>query len=99
MDTNLANYAMRPVPENERHFMNDQVFKFVFGKTARKELTIDLLNTFLADELGSLIRDLSFLPQEESAENVADKEARLDGAFWTTAAASISKFKWSISTT
>ena len=78
MDTNLANYAMRPVPENERHFMNDQVFKFVFGKTARKELTIDLLNTFLADELGSLIRDLSFLPQEESAENVADKEARLD---------------------
>ena len=78
MNTNLANYAMRPVPEKERHFMNDQVFKFVFGKTARKELTIDLLNTFLAHELGSLIRDLSFQPQENSAENVADKEARLD---------------------
>ena len=78
MDTNLANYAMRPVPEKDRRFMNDQVFKFVFGKTARKELTIDLLNTFLADELESIIRDLSFLPQEDSAENVTDKEARLD---------------------
>ena len=26
MDTNLANYAMRPVPEQDRRFMNDQVF-------------------------------------------------------------------------
>ena len=78
MEMGLANYAVRPVPEDERNFMNDQVFKFVFGKEERKDLTIDLLNTFLSNELGSPIRDLNFLPQELSPDNSGDKEARLD---------------------
>ena len=66
------------VPEDERNFMNDQVFKFVFGKEARKDITMDFLNALLQDELESPIRDLQFLPQECSADASDDKEPRLD---------------------
>ena len=66
------------VPENKRNFMNDQVFKFVFGKKQRKAIAIDFINAVLQNEFGSPVKDLEYEEQELSAEKHGGKESRLD---------------------
>lgn len=66
------------VPENQRNFMNDQVFKFVFGKKQRKAIAIDFINAVLQNEFGSPVKDLEYEEQELSAEKHNGKESRLD---------------------
>ena len=46
------------VPENQRNFMNDQVFKFVFGKKQRKAIAIDFINAVLHNQFGSPVKAL-----------------------------------------
>lgn len=58
--------------------MNDQVFKFVFGKKEHKAIMVDFLNACLKEEFGHDITDFEFDPQENSAEHDGDKETRLD---------------------
>ena len=66
------------VPENQRNFMNDQVFKFVFGKKQRKAIAIDFINAVLQNEFGSPVKDLEYEEQELLAEKHDGKESRLD---------------------
>lgn len=66
------------VPENQRNFMNDQVFKFVFGKKQRTAIAIDFINAVLQNEFGSPVKDLEYEEQELSAEKHDGKESRLD---------------------
>ena len=78
------NFATVPprlaIDSKNYNLMNDAVFKFVFGKVERKAILIDLLNTFLADDLGHKIRDLTYGQQETSPTEATGKEIRFDVA-------------------
>lgn len=67
---------------SEKNFnpMNDIIFKFIFGKEERKDITIDFLNTVLAESLEHDIKDIFFSQSELSPINFADKLTRLDVA-------------------
>lgn len=65
------------LPE-EYNMMNDLVFKFVFGKEARKHITIDFLNAVLAKYLGHEIEDLTFMQTEKSSNRKDGRSTRLD---------------------
>ncbi len=69
---NLNEYNYNP--------LNDVLFKFIFGKEERKQITIDFLNAVLLDTLGNPIKDLSFTTTEMNPENEGDKLTRLDVA-------------------
>ena len=69
---NLNEYNYNP--------MNDVIFKFIFGKEERKQITIDFLNAVLEPSLGHPISDLAFTPSEMSPEHEGDKGTRLDVA-------------------
>jgi len=58
--------------------LNDVLFKFVFGREERKQITIDFLNAVLEDSLEYPIRDLSFVQTELTPEQEGDKLTRLD---------------------
>ena len=60
--------------------LNDVLFKYLFGRPEHKAFTIDLLNTFLAEELGHEITDLTFAPQEMAPDSENGKETRFDVA-------------------
>ena len=60
--------------------MNDVLFKFIFGKEERKQITIDFLNAVLEPSLGHMIQDLTFAPSEMNPEHEGDKLTRLDVA-------------------
>lgn len=60
--------------------MNDVLFKFIFGKEERKQITIDFLNAVLQPSLGHPIKDLTFVPSEMNPEHDGDKLTRLDVA-------------------
>ena len=60
--------------------LNDVLFKYLFGRPEHKMFTIDLLNTFLAEELGHEITDLTFAPQEMAPDHENGKETRFDVA-------------------
>ena len=60
--------------------MNDAIFKFIFGKEERKQITIDFLNAVLEKSLGHPIQDLIFSGTEMNPENAMDKLTRLDVA-------------------
>ena len=60
--------------------MNDVLFKFIFGKIERKNITIDFLNAVLESSLGHKIKDILFLPTEQIPQNEEDKLSRLDVA-------------------
>lgn len=73
------------IPENLQHLditnynpLNDVIFKFIFGKEERKQITIDFLNAVLMDTLHHPIRDLRFSNAEMSPENESDKATRFD---------------------
>ncbi len=68
--TNLNEYNYNP--------MNDVLFKFIFGKEERKQITIDFLNAVLEPSLGHPIRDLTFASTEMNPEHDNDKLTRLD---------------------
>lgn len=65
---------------NERNYnpMNDVLFKFIFGKEERKQITIDFLNAVLQHDLQHPIQDITFTQTEMSPINEADKLTRLD---------------------
>ncbi|MCR5438546.1 MAG: Rpn family recombination-promoting nuclease/putative transposase [Selenomonas sp.] len=65
---------------SERNYnpMNDVLFKFIFGKEERKQITIDFLNAILEQDLQHPIQDISFTQTEMSPENETDKLTRLD---------------------
>ena len=67
---------------SEKNFnpMNDIIFKFIFGKEERKDITIDFLNTVLAESLEHDIKDIFFSQSELSPINFTDKLTRLDVA-------------------
>lgn len=60
--------------------MNDVLFKFIFGKVERKNITMDFLNAVLEPSLGHEIKEIYFLPTEQIPQNDADKLSRLDVA-------------------
>jgi predicted transposase/invertase (TIGR01784 family) len=60
--------------------MNDVLFKFIFGKVERKNITIDFLNAVLEPSLKHKIKNIIFLPTEQIPQNDADKLSRLDVA-------------------
>ncbi len=69
---NLNEYNYNP--------LNDVLFKFIFGKEERKQITIDFLNAVLHPSLGHSIQDLQFSNTEMSPEHDNDKLTRLDVA-------------------
>ena len=69
---NLNEYNYNP--------LNDVLFKFIFGKEERKQITIDFLNAVLNPSLGHTIQDLQFPNTEMSPEHDHDKLTRLDVA-------------------
>ena len=69
---NLNEYNYNP--------LNDVLFKFIFGKEERKQITIDFLNAVLNPSLGHMIQDLQFSNTEMSPEHDHDKLTRLDVA-------------------
>lgn len=69
---NLDEYNYNP--------LNDVLFKFIFGKEERKQITIDFLNAILNPSLGHTIQDLQFSNTEMSPEHDHDKLTRLDVA-------------------
>lgn len=69
---NLNEYNYNP--------LNDVLFKFIFGKEERKQITIDFLNAVLSPSLGHTIQDLQFSNTEMSPEHDHDKLTRLDVA-------------------
>ena len=69
---NLDEYNYNP--------LNDVLFKFIFGKEERKQITIDFLNAVLNPSLGHTIQDLQFSNTKMSPEHEHDKLTRLDVA-------------------
>ncbi len=57
---------------------NDILFKFIFGKEERKQITIAFLNDLLKKHLGREIKDLSFDKTENNPNSKDDKLSRLD---------------------
>ena len=68
------------VDEQNYNPLNDVLFKFVFGREERKQITIDFLNAVLEGYLPNEIKDLSFSPSELIPDNSLDKLGRLDVA-------------------
>ena len=60
--------------------MNDVLFKFIFGKIERKNITIDFLNAVLESSLGHQIKNITFIPTEQIPQNEEEKLSRLDVA-------------------
>ena len=67
---------------DESHYnpLNDVLFKFIFGREERKQITIDFLNAVLEGYLPNEIKDLSFNQSELVPDNAMDKLGRLDVA-------------------
>jgi len=60
--------------------MNDVLFKFIFGKVERKDITIDFLNAVLESSLGHRIVNLQFISTEMIPQSEEEKLSRLDVA-------------------
>ena len=60
--------------------MNDVLFKFIFGKIERKNITVDFLNAVLEPSLGHKVKDIHFIPTEQIPQSEEDKLSRLDVA-------------------
>ena len=60
--------------------MNDVLFKFIFGKDERKQITLDFLNAVLEESLGHTIKNLTFRPTEQIPQSDDGKLTRLDVA-------------------
>ncbi|WP_294146423.1 Rpn family recombination-promoting nuclease/putative transposase [uncultured Selenomonas sp.] len=60
--------------------MNDVLFKFIFGKIERKNITIDFLNAVLEESLEHPIRDIRFTQTEQVPQDDGGKLTRFDVA-------------------
>lgn len=60
--------------------MNDVLFKFIFGKIERKDITVDFLNSVLEPSLGHKVVDLRFISTELIPQSEEEKLSRLDVA-------------------
>ena len=76
--TEPREYLFSDLSERNYNPMNDVLFKFIFGKEERKQITIDFLNAILEQDLQHPIQDISFTQTEMSPENETDKLTRLD---------------------
>ena len=72
--------AVLEVNESNYNPMNDVLFKFIFGREERKQITINFLNAVLEGYLPNEIKDLSFSQSELVPDNISDKVGRLDVA-------------------
>lgn len=77
-----ARYDMLDSQLSEHNFnpMNDVLFKFVFGKPERKQITMDFLNAVVSEDLGHPICDIVFAPTELIPDRYDEKLSRLDVA-------------------
>ena len=66
-------YASRPYDPT-----NDLLFKFVFGREERKNITLQLINDILGRDGDDAFVDLQFRNTEFSPEKQSDKLGRLD---------------------
>lgn len=75
-----ARYDMLDSQLSEHNFnpMNDVLFKFVFGKPERKQITMDFLNAVVSEDLGHPICDIVFAPTELIPDGYDEKLSRLD---------------------
>ena len=76
----LTEQVLNELDVHQANPMNDVLFKFIFGKIERKNITIDFLNAVLESSLGHKIKDILFLPTEQIPQNEEDKLSRLDVA-------------------
>lgn len=72
LDSQLSEHNFNP--------MNDVLFKFVFGKPERKQITMDFLNAVVSEDLGHPICDIVFAPTELIPDGYDEKLSRLDVA-------------------
>lgn len=70
IENDMANKKYNP--------MNDVLFKFIFGKDERKQVTIDFLNAVLNHRGGRVIKDIQFQNSEIVPFYEDDKLTRLD---------------------
>ncbi len=77
-----ARYDMLDSQLSEHNFnpMNDVLFKFIFGKPERKQITMDFLNAVVSEDLGHPICDIVFAPTELIPDRYDEKLSRLDVA-------------------
>lgn len=57
---------------------NDCIFKYLFGTEEHKAVLIDLLNTFLHDEIRHEIHNLTFIDKEPVSSHLGQKDVRYD---------------------
>lgn len=79
-DEELAERITQAIDENRYYPMNDVLFKFVFGKIERKNITIDFLNSVLEPSLKHRIKDIRFVSTELIPQSSEEKLSRLDVA-------------------
>lgn len=79
-DEELKARIAQALDENRYYPMNDVLFKFVFGKVERKNITIDFLNSVLEPSLGHSIKDIRFISTEIIPQSEEEKLSRLDVA-------------------
>ena len=79
-DDELNQHILADLQAHRISPMNDVLFKFIFGKDERKQITLDFLNAVLEESLGHVIKDLTFRPTEQIPQNDGGKLTRLDVA-------------------
>ncbi len=76
----LEEQILQAIQSHHYDPMNDVLFKFIFGKVERKDITMDFLNSVLEPSLGHEIKDIRFLSTEMIPQNANEKLTRLDVA-------------------
>lgn len=76
----LVEQITQALDEGRYDPMNDVLFKFIFGKIERKDITIDFLNSVLEPSLGHKIVNLRFISTEMIPQSAEEKLTRLDVA-------------------
>lgn len=79
-DEELKERITQALDENRYYPMNDVLFKFVFGKVERKNITVDFLNSVLEPTLKHRIKDIWFISTEIIPQTEEEKLSRLDVA-------------------
>ena len=79
-DEELKERITQALDENRYYPMNDVLFKFVFGKVERKNITVDFLNSVLEPTLKHRIKDICFISTEIIPQTEEEKLSRLDVA-------------------
>ena len=79
-EAGLTQKVLEQLDVHQADPMNDVLFKFIFGKIERKDITVDFLNSVLEPSLGHKIVDLRFISTELIPQSEEEKLSRLDVA-------------------